>query len=175
MEITPTDRQLDPVRAPKVPRDAARPESEDAQADATVGAESVAGPQPGGFTLRPQPRHRARNRELAVRRACRVLPLKDEQGLGNSLVRLLDQAIPELHFRVGEHGPVDWIWVCGFESEDLERVRSLREAHPDAQVLVTGRRMDPGSLERLAEVGVDLALPWPLPLQALRSHLVERG
>jgi hypothetical protein len=174
METTPTDHQLDLARAPQAPRSAQRA-GVDAARLHSAPADPVVDPDPHGFTLRPQPRHRARNRELTERRACRVLPLKDEQGLGNSLVRLLDQAIPELHFRVGEHGPVDWIWVCGFESEDLERVRSLREAHPDAQVLVTGRHIDQRWMDRLAAVGVDLALPWPLPLQALRSHLVERG
>lgn len=135
--------------------------------------EGVAESAPEAFTLSPQPRRRARNREMSARRACRVLPLKDEQGLGTSLVRLLDQAIPELHFRVGEQGPVDWIWVCGFESEHLERVRALRGEHPDAQLLVTGRHLDQRWKERLGELGVDLALPWPLPLQSLRAHLVE--
>lgn len=128
------------------------------------------------FALRPQPRRDARQHEVDRRPLCRVLPLKDREGLGVSLVRLLDRTLDEIRFVAHGDAPADrepdWVWVCGFEPEDLDRVRALREQLGEARLLVTGRQVDPSWREALHGAGVDLALPWPYPLQGLREHLL---
>jgi hypothetical protein len=134
-----------------------------------------------GFVLRPQARRSARNGETEPRTVCRVLPLKDEQGFALALVRLLDRSIPEVHFQlVGEKDP-DWLWVCGYEPGDFERVARLRGdlerggavATRRPRVLVTGRSLAPSCRDDLLRVGVDLALEWPHPIDELRARLVR--
>lgn len=134
------------------------------------------------FELAPQPRRAAAARAESQRRVCRVLPLKDAQGLGLSLVRLLDRTIPEIRFTTGRvpHGDgssqPDWIWICGFEADHLEQVeRVCRQRHTlaeGARLLVTGRAIGPSWRQALEHLGVDLALPWPYPVQALREQLL---
>jgi len=128
------------------------------------------------FSLRPQPRREARRREVDTRPVCRVVPLKDREGVSVSLVRLLERTLPEIRFALrtaSTAGPApDWLWICGFEPDDVERVHALRSATASARLLVTGRHVDPGWRQALERVGVDLALPWPYPLQALREHLL---
>lgn len=129
------------------------------------------------FALRPQPRRSAATRSASDQRVCRVLPLKVAQGPSVSLVRLLDRTIPEVHFTAhADGGEPDWVWLCGFEPDHLERVRAIGEAlrveHPRARLIVTGRAIDPTWREALAPLGVELALPWPYPLQELRGHFM---
>jgi len=134
-----------------------------------------------GYLLRPQARRMARNRESQPRTICQVLPLKDEQGFAVALVRLLDRSIPEVHFQLSAADQADWLWVCGYEPCDFERVAQLRTelerggniATRRPRLLVTGRSMAPSCRSQLLHVGVDLALEWPYPIDALRACLVR--
>jgi hypothetical protein len=134
-----------------------------------------------GFVLRPQARRNARVRETEPRTVCQVLPLKDEQGFALALVRLLDRSIPEVHFQlVGAKEP-HWLWICGYEPGDFDRVTRLshdlvREGNVATRrprLLVTGRSLAPSCRAELLRAGVDLALEWPHPIDELRAHLVR--
>jgi hypothetical protein len=134
-----------------------------------------------GYLLRPQARRTARTRESQPRTVCQVLPLKDEQGFAVALVRLLDRSIPEVHFQLSAAEQPDWLWICGFEPCDFERVARLRsELEPGGGVargrprlLVTGRSLAPIWRDELVRAGVDLVLEWPLPVDELRARLVR--
>jgi len=136
-----------------------------------------------GHVLRPQARRSARAREAPPRTVCQVVPLKDEQGFALALVRVLDRSIPEVHFRVGGAGEPDWLWICGVEPADFERIARLRhdltarahEAPRRPKLLVTGRNLSPGWRDELVRAGVDLALEWPCSVERLRERLVQPG
>ncbi|MEZ5978264.1 MAG: hypothetical protein R3F34_08605 [Planctomycetota bacterium] len=118
------------------------------------------------FSLTPRPRRGPGGDHGIDRPVCRVVPLKPEP-------RLLETYLPEIRFAVDDTEPADWIWACGYEPGDFDRVLGLRNVHPGTRFLVTGRRLGPELRTDLSRAGVDVVLDWPQPLRALRDRLVS--
>lgn len=108
-------------------------------------------------------------RQRSSRKKCLLTNLRPERGLSRMLCEELAKEMPEFEFVLADDGPVDSIWVCGYEAAQLESVRCLRDEHPDCVLLVTGS----GGhwLAEVAELGADFAFEWPLSFDSLGSLL----
>ena len=99
--------------------------------------------------------------------------LHPERGLSRTLRSHLDAALPEFEFSLTESGPLDAIWVCGYEPHQIERVRELRARHPEAVLLVTAAAGASGWEAAVRDAGADHALAWPCSMSSLGSLLVR--
>ena len=65
----------------------------------------------------------------------------------------------------------DAVWICGYEGGAPGLVRELRERHPLAVLIVTGRGTSEGWEEEVTSAGADCACPWPLAIDHLKRIL----
>lgn len=104
---------------------------------------------------------------------CLLAPLHSERALSLALIQHLSQELPDLHFTLEGRGSIDVLWVCGYESGNADLVRSLRERHPLALLLVTAREPEELWSSEVLQAGADLALAWPVDLAQL-GHVLRR-
>jgi hypothetical protein len=105
---------------------------------------------------------------------CLLTPLHSERALSLALLQHLAQELPDLDFTLEDRGAVDVLWVCGYERGNSVLVRSLREHHPLALLLVTAREPEDLWSAEVLEAGADLALSLPLDIARLGQLLRRR-
>jgi hypothetical protein len=112
----------------------------------------------------------------ALRRPrCLVTDLHPERGLSRALCEQLGLAMRSMEFTSREEGVFDAIWVCGYEPEEVRRVRGLRHRHPGARLIVTGRRRDREWQSAVRRAGADAVREWPVSQADLRELLLRGG
>ena len=109
------------------------------------------------------------------RALCLLTDFHPERCLSLALRAHIAAVLPSIQFSLKESGDLDAIWVCGYEPSELERVRALRERHPDCLLLVTSglRAGQHGWDGDVLAVGADHALEWPCSIQSLSDLLIE--
>jgi hypothetical protein len=106
---------------------------------------------------------------------CLLTPLHSERSLSLALVQHLAQELPDLDFTLEDREGVDVLWVCGYERGNSDLIRSLREHHPLALLLVTAREPEELWAAEVHAAGADLALSWPLDIGRLGETLRRRA
>jgi hypothetical protein len=110
-------------------------------------------------------------RPRRTRLLCRLTTLHPDRSLSLALVDHLAEEMPDIDFSLGEGGDPDMIWVCGFEPGAEGLVSALRQAEPDAFLVVTGRGEVESWEEAVREAGADFCCGWPLPVEELSEIL----
>ena len=105
------------------------------------------------------------------RKRCLVTDMHPERGLSRALCLHLGYAMHNFEFSLDEVGEFDCIWVCGYEPEQVGRVRELRRQYPNARILVTGGRSRSDWQSAALRAGANSARQWPLSRVSLRQLL----
>ena len=105
---------------------------------------------------------------------CLLTPLHSERALSLALLQHLSQELPDLAFTLEDRAGIDVLWVCGYDRGNADLVRSLRERHPLALLLVTAREPEELWSAEVRRAGADLALAWPVDLARLGQVLRRR-
>ena len=105
---------------------------------------------------------------------CLLTPLHSERSLSLALLQHLAQELPDMDFTLEDRDEVDVLWVCGYERGNSDLIRSLREHHPFALLLVTAREPEELWSAEVRKAGADVALVWPLDLARLGQVLRQR-
>ncbi len=105
---------------------------------------------------------------------CLLTTLHPERALSNALVQHLAEELPAMDFQLACDRP-DLVWVCGYEPGAEELVRELRENHPDAFLVVTGRGEPQAWGGPVREAGADFTCGWPVPVGTLNQILQPRA
>jgi hypothetical protein len=105
------------------------------------------------------------------RLCCLLSTVSPDRGLVVALRQNLTEVLPEIEFTLEARADVDAIWLCGFEPGRLRLVRALRERHPDAVLVVTGRGPVEAWEEEVAQAGADFAFSWPVTYEVLSTVL----
>jgi hypothetical protein len=105
------------------------------------------------------------------RLSCLLSTLNPDRGLIVALRQNLAEVLPEIEFTLEAQIDVDAIWLCGFEPGRLRLVRALRERHPDAVFVVTGRGPVEDWESDVAQAGADFAFSWPVTYDVLATVL----
>jgi hypothetical protein len=106
---------------------------------------------------------------------CLLTPLHSERALSLALLQHLSQELPDLDFTLEDRGDLDVLWVCGYERGNADLIRSLREHHPLALLLVTAREPEELWSAEARAAGADLALAWPVDIARLGQMLRRRS
>ena len=107
------------------------------------------------------------------RLSCLIATFHAERALTVALRQNLAQVLPEIEFTLEARAAVDAVWVCGYESGRPRLVRALRDRHPEAVLVVTGRDPVEEWEAEVAAAGADFAFSWPVAYEVLQS--VMRG
>jgi len=107
----------------------------------------------------------------AARTVCLIATLNPDRGLATALRQHLAEVVPEIEFTLASRDDVDAIWVCGYEEGRERLVRSLRQRHPDAVIVVTGREPVDDWEPEVARAGADFAFSWPVAYEVLQAGL----
>jgi hypothetical protein len=83
--------------------------------------------------------------------------------------------MPDIDFTLEELPDVDAVWVCGYERGAARLVRDLRDRHPSAVLIVTGRGASEAWADEALAAGADCASPWPLGIERLSRILHRRS
>ena len=110
----------------------------------------------------------------AGRRRCLVVVSHSERGLSHTLLAHLRLGIPQVEFTLKDIGPLNSIWICGYEESTHAVLEELRGRHPHARILVTRRGPYDGWERGVLAAGADQALRWPLPTDELAAILEGR-
>ena len=102
---------------------------------------------------------------------CFLTTLHPERALSLALVQHLSHEMPDIEFTLEELPFADAVWICGYEGGAPGLVRELRERHPLAVLIVTGRGTSEGWEEEVTSAGADCACPWPLAIDHLKRIL----
>jgi len=111
---------------------------------------------------------------LGRRARCLIAPRPAEEALGRALSRNLAAELPGTEFTLDDRGSFDTVWVCGYDSDRLEHLRRLRERHPRAFLLVTGKGSTEDWQAEVASAGADRIFAWPVALGSLVGLLAAR-
>lgn len=106
-----------------------------------------------------------------ARTVCLIATLNPDRGLAIALRQHLAEVVPEIEFTLASRADVDAIWVCGYEEGRERLVRSLRQRHPDAVIVVTGREPIEDWEPEVARAGADFAFSWPVAYEVLQAGL----
>jgi hypothetical protein len=109
----------------------------------------------------------------AKRLSCLLTTVNPERGLTVALRRNLAEVLPEIEFTLEPRADVDAIWICGYEPGRLRLVRALRDRHPEAILVITGRDPVEDWEAEVAQAGADFAFSWPVTYDVLNT--VMRG
>ncbi len=105
------------------------------------------------------------------RTVCLLTTLNPERGLSLALRQHLEEEVPEIDFTLEPRDRVDAIWICGYEPGHAKLVRTLREHHGDAVIVVTGREPVEEWESEVADAGADFAFSWPVAYGLLENVL----
>ena len=111
------------------------------------------------------------NNPSEARTVCLIATLNPDRGLAIALRQHLAEVVPEIEFTLASRTAVDAIWVCGYEEGRERLVRSLRQRHPDAVIVVTGREPVGAWEPEVARAGADFAFSWPVAYEVLEAGL----
>ena len=100
---------------------------------------------------------------------CLITTLDPKRGLSRALLGHLASELRGIELTVDPRGPLDSIWICGYEQGSAKVVRDLREQHPESVILVTGRGID--WRREVVEAGADRAATWPVNFELVRESL----
>lgn len=115
--------------------------------------------------------NRSRRGWAAGRRlTCLLTTLHPERALSNALVQHLAHELPDMDFTLRAPDP-DVVWVCGYEPGAEGLVANLRERHPEAFIVVTGRGPIQAWDRAVRDAGADYACGWPIPVDELTRIL----
>lgn len=111
------------------------------------------------------PRRRGR------RKVCLIATVHPGRGLSSALQNHLASEVPEVEFTLSARDELDAIWVCGYEPGRERLVRSLRQRHPAAVIVVTGRDPAEAWEAEVRQAGADFAFSWPIAFEVLEAVL----
>jgi DNA-binding NarL/FixJ family response regulator len=106
--------------------------------------------------------------------SCLLAPLHRERALSNALLQHLSDELPDVVFTLEESDDTDVLWVCGYERGQAELIRTLRQRHPQAKLLVTARAPVELWSAEVLDAGADDVLCWPADLRSLGRALRRR-
>lgn len=107
--------------------------------------------------------------ERLDRKVCLLATVKPERALAQPLLQHLTDEVPEVQFTLEAREDVDAVWICGYEPGFQRLVRKLRERHPEAILVVTGREPVEDWESEVAAGGADFAFSWPVAYEILES------
>ena len=111
------------------------------------------------------------SRPSRARLSCLLATLNPDRGLSIALRQHLRDVLPDIEFTLESREESDAIWVCGFEPGRGRLVRALRQRHPEAILVVTGRDPVEDWEPEVAAAGADFAFSWPVAYEVLRTVL----
>lgn len=83
-----------------------------------------------------------------------------------------------MDFALTDRPGIAVLWLCGYELGQVELVRAWRARHPEALLLVTGRKGGGAWEAEVFAAGADETLTWPLDMarlaRLLRTRRLER-
>src|SRR6185436_387324 len=91
-----------------------------------------------------------------------------------ALVHYLAQEIPDVRFTLDPRENANAVWVCGYGGSAASYLGRLRELHPDATIVVTGRAPAASWASSVIEAGADFAYSWPVDYRLLGRILRQR-
>jgi hypothetical protein len=106
-----------------------------------------------------------------VRLVCLLTTLHPERALSRALVQHLSQEMPDIEFTLEERDAQHAVWVCGYQRGSADLVAELRERHPRAVLVVTGRGPTEWWEDEVRTAGADFVCSWPIPYARLSRLL----
>ena len=114
---------------------------------------------------------RPHSAEIESQELCLLTTLHPERALSRALIQHLVEEIPGVSFTLRPSPGVRTVWICGYERGSADRIRDLRNDHPEALILVTGRGPRELFQAEVEAAGADLACSWPVPYGDLERLL----
>jgi len=103
---------------------------------------------------------------------CLLATLHAERGLSRLLAEHLLQELPHVAFTLRDDVPsIHTVWLCGYEPGRADAVRSLRERHPGARLVVSARHPMASWSEEALRAGADAVCQWPVSFGRLDQIL----
>ena len=158
------------------------------QGSSTGGSSRAEKPVADESTLQPEPRRAPRatttrpasHRPTAVRWdegtkiVCQLLTGHPEKNLARAVCSYLAEEMPDMEFVLRPRVPAQAVWICGYESGQVELVREARRQSPEALVVVTGRAPLESWRGEVLQAGADHACGWPLSYAELSRLLHDK-
>lgn len=116
---------------------------------------------------------RPRRWDFGCSLTCFLTTLHPEKALARALIQHLSHEMPDINFTLEDRSDVDAVWVCGYEPGARDFVRGIRAAHPESELLVTGRPPLEIWQDEARSAGADHTCAWPTPSYAAISRLLH--
>lgn len=102
---------------------------------------------------------------------CLLAPVQRDLSLTRALLDHLSAGLAGVEFTASAEGPIDSVWVCGYDERTPAAVRALRQRFPQATLLVSHRGFERGWQQIVLRAGANHALHWPVPTARLARLL----